>query len=90
MAEVLKEQFTRDAGFGIKIRYSCLDHCLPEWRASQIADAFPQRARVPRISTFRERRYTAKSPDEIDPLLKEIAFASQAPTVTDVYRGKDT
>ena len=90
VAKGLEEQFTRDAGFGTKIRCSCMDDCLPEWSASQIADAFPKRARMRRLSTFRERRYKAKSPDELDPLVKEITFASQAPAVTDVYRGKDT
>ena len=84
MGEVLKEQFTRDAGFEINVRYFCLDNCLPERRASQIADAFPEPARMRRISTFRERKYTSKSLDKFDPLLKEITFAFQDPAVTDV------
>jgi Rps23 Pro-64 3,4-dihydroxylase Tpa1-like proline 4-hydroxylase len=64
-----------------RTRYAVLDELLPSDLARRIHGAFPPPERMRLMSSFRERKYTSKSLETMDPLMHEALFAFQAPAV---------
>jgi Rps23 Pro-64 3,4-dihydroxylase Tpa1-like proline 4-hydroxylase len=62
-------------------RHCILDNMLPDAIANEINAAFPPVGEMRLMSSFRERKYTSKNLDKFDPLMADITFAVQAPTV---------
>jgi len=87
IARLILERLDRDlpslkAGFartnaGVTARYSIVDDLLPgEW-AERIAAAFPASSEMRLMDSFRERKYTSKSLDRFDELIRDVTFAFQ-------------
>lgn len=93
LAELILERLGQNAGSlkaefvapkGIATRWVVVDELLPDEIARKIAAAFPQTAEMRLMDSFRERKYTSKSLDKFDPLIKEITFAFQDPRVIEL------
>jgi Rps23 Pro-64 3,4-dihydroxylase Tpa1-like proline 4-hydroxylase len=63
----------------VPTRYIAIDNVLPEPLARQVFAAFPVVAQMRQLSTFRERKYTSKALDRMDPLIAATTFAFQSP-----------
>jgi Rps23 Pro-64 3,4-dihydroxylase Tpa1-like proline 4-hydroxylase len=62
-------------------RVCVLDDVLPADTAAAIHRAFPPNAEMRLMDSFRERKYTSKSLERMDPLVHDALFAFQAPPV---------
>lgn len=78
-AAALREQF-REPRIG-RTRYAIVDEVLPQNVARAIHRAFPAVEAMRLMSSFRERKYTSKSLETMDPLVHDAIFAFQAPEV---------
>lgn len=67
-----------------RCRYAVLDDLLPEETCRQIHAAFPPISEMRLMDTFRERKYTSKAVDNMDPLIGEILYAFQTFPVLDL------
>jgi Rps23 Pro-64 3,4-dihydroxylase Tpa1-like proline 4-hydroxylase len=65
----------------VGVRYCVLDNLLPSEIASEIACAFPPIKAMRLMSSFREKKFTSKNLDQFDPLMADVTFAVQAPSV---------
>lgn len=65
-------------------RYAVIDELLPAELARSIYDAFPPLEGMRMMSSFRERKYTSKSLERMQPLMHDAIFAFQAQEVIDV------
>ncbi len=65
----------------VPARYVIIDNVLPESLAQQIFAAFPEVAQMRLLASFRERKYTSKTLDKMDPLIAAAIFAFQAPEI---------
>lgn len=61
----------------VGIRSVVLDDLLPLPLVEQIFRSFPGHESMRLMDSFREKKYTSKSYDKFDPLLKDITFAFQ-------------
>ena len=77
--ERLRTEF-QQSGF-VAARYVIIDNVLPESLAQQIFAAFPGVAQMRLLASFRERKYTSKALDKMDPLIAAATFAFQAPEI---------
>lgn len=80
LSKTLNSQFLvskREVG----VRYCYVDELLPENVALGIYDAFPAVTSMRLMSSFREKKYTSKSFEKFDPLMRDITFAIQDPRV---------
>jgi Rps23 Pro-64 3,4-dihydroxylase Tpa1-like proline 4-hydroxylase len=66
---------------GVQTRCAIVDDVLPRDIAARIYEAFPPVAKMRLLSSFRERKYTSKALDTVDPLIADATFAFQAPGV---------
>ena len=64
-----------------RTRVAIVDDVLPNDVAMAIYNAFPPEADMRLMSSFRERKYTSKSLERMDPLVHQALFAFQAPPV---------
>lgn len=58
-----------------------LDDVLPIELAQKIHAAFPEKGRMSFKSSMRERKYVSAQMDELDPIIEEVVFAFQQPSV---------
>ena len=65
----------------VGVRYCAIDDLLPEAVVRQIHERFPEPQFMRQMDSFREKKYTSKSFDKLDPLLADITFAVQDPRV---------
>jgi Rps23 Pro-64 3,4-dihydroxylase Tpa1-like proline 4-hydroxylase len=75
-SERLREQFN-DSISQVGVRYCTVENLLPVEIATQIHAVFPAAKQMRLLSSFRERKHTAKNLEEFDPLLADCAFAIQ-------------
>jgi Rps23 Pro-64 3,4-dihydroxylase Tpa1-like proline 4-hydroxylase len=68
----------------VKCRYAVLDGILPEETCHQIHAAFPSVNQMRLLDSFRERKYTSKAVDKMDPLIGEALYAFQSPLVMEI------
>ena len=78
-APELRAQFARP-GIG-QTRFAVLDDVLPLELAQCIHDAFPPVGEMRLLSSFRERKYTSKALERMNPLVHDALFAFQEPEV---------
>lgn len=81
--ELLKDQFEKSRNL-VGVRHCFLDGLLPEEMALQISNAFPDYSVMRSMQSFRERKYTSKSFDNFNPILKEMTFAIQKDVVIQI------
>jgi Rps23 Pro-64 3,4-dihydroxylase Tpa1-like proline 4-hydroxylase len=68
----------------LRCRYAVLDDLLPEETCRQIHEAFPPVDEMRLMNTFRERKYTSKAVDRMNPLISQILYAFQTFPVMDM------
>jgi Rps23 Pro-64 3,4-dihydroxylase Tpa1-like proline 4-hydroxylase len=78
-SEQIRADFRADKG--INTRFTAIDNLLPQDIAEKIYKAFPPLEEMRLLDSFREKKYTSKSLDKFDPLIADITFAFQDPTV---------
>jgi Rps23 Pro-64 3,4-dihydroxylase Tpa1-like proline 4-hydroxylase len=61
----------------VGVRYSYVDDLLPSDMAMEIYNVFPKPEEMRLMESFREKKYTSKSFDQFNPILKDITFAIQ-------------
>src|SRR4051812_24516233 len=66
-----------------RTRYAVIDELLPRDLAQRIHEAFPPLHNMRLLSSFRERKYTSKSLERMQPLMHNAIFAFQTPDVID-------
>lgn len=79
-----KEKFKRDFDDSVSVvgvRHCYIDDLLPVEIATKISRVFPQGNQMRLMDSFREKKYTSKSFDNFDPLLKKITYAIQDESV---------
>ena len=64
-----------------RTRVAVIDNVLPPEIAKRIHDAFPPNEQMRLMSSFRERKYTSKSLEKMDPLIHHAVFAFQTSEV---------
>jgi Rps23 Pro-64 3,4-dihydroxylase Tpa1-like proline 4-hydroxylase len=74
-ADAIKADFHADRG--IKTHFTAIDDFFPEETARKIYEAFPPPEKMRLLDSFREKKYTSKSFDDFDPLVKDATFAFQ-------------
>jgi Rps23 Pro-64 3,4-dihydroxylase Tpa1-like proline 4-hydroxylase len=79
----LQRQFLESVG-DVGVRYCYVDDLLPDETARSIYDAFPSVDSMRLMKSFREQKYTSKSFEKFDPLMRDITFAIQDPRVVAV------
>ena len=80
----LRELFEQNSQ-RVGTRFVAIDNLLPTEMVQEIFHAFELKEGAWRLfDTFRERKYTSKSFDEFNPILKEITYALQDPEVVKV------
>ena len=72
----LKAGFAR-IDTGVTARYAIVNDLLPSEWAERIAAAFPASSEMRLMDSFRERKYTSKSLDRFDELIRDVTFAFQ-------------
>jgi Rps23 Pro-64 3,4-dihydroxylase Tpa1-like proline 4-hydroxylase len=77
---IARQQF-QSSSADVGVRHCWVDDLLPLAEAHRIHAAFPSAERMRLMSSFREVKYTTKSLDAFDPVLKAITFAMQSPEV---------
>lgn len=82
-AELLSRQFA-DSKADVGVRYCFVDDLLPVELAHRIHSAFPPPESMRLMKSFREQKYTSKSFEKFDSLLRDITFAIQDPRVVSV------
>lgn len=65
----------------VGVRYCVIDDLLPSDIAQSIADAFPSLKSMRLMSSFREKKFTSKAFDQVDPIISNITFSIQDPKV---------
>jgi len=80
MIDKLSEEF-QESSKDIGVRYCVIDDLLPQSIAEQISTAFPNPDCMRLMSSFREKKYTSKNLEKLDPLVGNITFAIQDPRV---------
>lgn len=68
----------------VGVRFVAIDDLLPESVAVQISHAFPAADDMRLMDSFRERKFTSKAFDRFDPVLGDVTFAFQDPSVVAV------
>jgi Rps23 Pro-64 3,4-dihydroxylase Tpa1-like proline 4-hydroxylase len=79
----LRHQFLESVN-EVGVRYCYVDDLLPSDLANSIYRAFPYLETMRLIDTFREKKYTSKSFEKFDSLMRDITFAIQDPRVVNV------
>lgn len=74
-ADAISADFHADKG--IKTHFTAIDDFFPDEVARKIFNAFPQPEKMRLLDSFREKKYTSKSFDDFDPLVKDATFAFQ-------------
>jgi Rps23 Pro-64 3,4-dihydroxylase Tpa1-like proline 4-hydroxylase len=72
------------SGSEVGVRYVAIDGLLPERLATVIGEAFPSGLDMRLMSSFREKKFTSKAYDRFNPILGDITFAFQDPTVIEI------
>lgn len=68
----------------VGVRYVAIDNLLPQEIADQIGKCFPSVENMRLMKSFREKKYTSKSFDDFDSLLRDITFAFQDRRVVEI------
>lgn len=79
-ADALDAQFAASIA-EVGVRHAVLDDLLPDSLARRVHDSFPGTDGMRLMDSFRERKYTTKAFDKLDPLMSDITFAVQDPRV---------
>lgn len=82
--EADREKLTREfqaSSQEVGVRYAVVDDLLPLELAKRVHDNFPATEKMRLMDSFRERKFTSKSFEQFDPLMKDITFAFQDPRV---------
>lgn len=74
-SEAIRTDFETPKGVGTK--FTAIDDLLPVDLAERIAAAFPNSEKMRLLDSFREKKYTSKSLDEFEPIIKDVTFAFQ-------------
>jgi Rps23 Pro-64 3,4-dihydroxylase Tpa1-like proline 4-hydroxylase len=75
-AEKLQAQFQQSRPAAA--RYVVIDNVLPESLGREIFAVFPAISQMRHLSSFRERKYTSKALDKMNPLIAAATFAFQS------------
>lgn len=75
-AEKLRAEFQQPRS--VPTHYIAIDNVLPEPLAEQIFAVLPAVTNMRLLSSFRERKYTSKTVDKMDPLIAATVFAFQS------------
>lgn len=78
----LSAEFARDRS-PVQSHFAVLDDVLPAVEVEQIHASFPPLSQMRLMSTFRERKYTSKALDQMQPRIHDAVFAFQSPEVID-------
>ncbi|MDQ2945655.1 MAG: 2OG-Fe(II) oxygenase [Acidobacteriota bacterium] len=78
-SDVLRADFNQRSS--VNTRYVIVDDLLPDKIGTQIYNAFPDNSQMRLMESFREKKYTSKSLDKMDPIIAAVTFAFQAPDV---------
>jgi len=78
----LKSDFEKDRG--VTAKSVAIDGLLPLTLAEKIAGVFPDPSEMRLLDSFREKKFTSKSLDDFDPLIRDITFAFQDGRVIDI------
>ncbi len=81
--ELLRRQFLESAT-EVGVRYCYVDDLLPAEIANSIYRAFPGVESMRLMNSFREQKYTSKSFEKFDSLMRDITFVMQDPRVVTV------
>lgn len=65
----------------VGVRFVAIDDLLPTEIAEAIAAAFPPAHEMRLINSFREQKYTSKAYDRFHPILGDVTFAFQDPSI---------
>ena len=65
----------------VGVRFCTIDNLLPADIAGRIAEAFPKLEQMRLMDSFRDRKYTSKKFEQVDPLMADITFAFQDPRI---------
>lgn len=79
----LARQFA-DSASEVGVRYCVTDDLLPAELASEVYQAFPPADTMRLMKSFREQKYTSKSFEKFNPLMRDVTFAIQDPRVVAV------
>jgi Rps23 Pro-64 3,4-dihydroxylase Tpa1-like proline 4-hydroxylase len=80
----LRKQFQESLS-EVGVRYCYVDELLPVDLAYAIYRAFPSVDSMGLMDSFREKKYTTKSLEKFDPLMRDITFAMQDPHVVAIF-----
>jgi Rps23 Pro-64 3,4-dihydroxylase Tpa1-like proline 4-hydroxylase len=80
--DAIQADFESDKG--LKTRFTAIENLLPEELTKRIYEAFPKGEEMRLLDSFRERKFTSKSLDKFDPLIKDVTFAFQDQRVIDL------
>ncbi len=76
----LRKMFV-DSSRIVGVRHCFVDDLLPNKIAYELANAFPIHTEMRHMKSFREKKYTSKSFDKFNPILKDMTFAMQEESV---------
>lgn len=66
---------------GHPVQSAVVDDLLPRELADRVADAFPPTSQMRELKSVHEHKYTSKSLDAFDSIIREVTFAFQDPRV---------
>lgn len=79
--EKIKADFQSDKG--IETKFTAIDDFLPEDLTRKIYESFPESDKMRFLNSFREKKFTSKSFNELDTLLEDVTFSFQDKRVID-------
>jgi Rps23 Pro-64 3,4-dihydroxylase Tpa1-like proline 4-hydroxylase len=68
----------------VGVRFCSIDELLPKHLADQISESFPHYSELRHLNSFKENKYTSKSFDKYNPILKNMTFAIQDESVIQI------
>lgn len=76
LVERLRSEFQSSISV-VGVRYCVIDDLLPREIAERIEAAFPRPDEMRLMNTFREKKFTSKSYNNFNPILRDVTFALQ-------------
>lgn len=68
----------------VGVKYCIIDSLLPEKLALKVAESFPTTEKMRHMRSLRENKYTSKSFDLFDSILRDITFALQSDRIVEL------
>ncbi|MEN9867397.1 MAG: hypothetical protein RL748_2987 [Pseudomonadota bacterium] len=78
--EKLKDEF-QESNDKVGVRYCVVDDLLPNELATRINQDFPNLEQMRLMESFREKKYTTKNFEKLNPMMADITFAIQDPRI---------